>query len=237
MSKRRARSAYSTGIKKDPETGKNLCRWCEKPVTAPRRRTFCSEECVHEWKVRSDPGYVRMVVERRDKGICQGCSINVGFIEQFFRAYRTLKHQFTPIHPADYGRANKRHTFYSGHGTFRYIYDEDLIKWTGLTQDQWSHELSDRTRRLVARRLRRTARLMAREFWGQLPEWVQERFPDHRQYRWSAKHLWEADHIEEVADGGGECGLDNYQTLCLRCHWDKSAESRKKRNARKKKGS
>jgi 5-methylcytosine-specific restriction enzyme A len=29
---------------------------------------------------------------------------------------------------------------------------------------------------------------------------------------------WEADHLLPVAKGGGECGLENYRTLCLRCH-------------------
>lgn len=30
--------------------------------------------------------------------------------------------------------------------------------------------------------------------------------------------LWEADHILEVVNGGGECGIENYQTLCQPCH-------------------
>lgn len=29
---------------------------------------------------------------------------------------------------------------------------------------------------------------------------------------------WEADHIVPVAKGGGQCGLDNYRTLCTPCH-------------------
>lgn len=29
---------------------------------------------------------------------------------------------------------------------------------------------------------------------------------------------WEADHILSVSEGGGGCGLDNYQTLCNECH-------------------
>lgn len=37
-------------------------------------------------------------------------------------------------------------------------------------------------------------------------------------------HLWEADHILAVADGGGECDLNNYQTLCIPCHRKKTAE-------------
>jgi len=30
--------------------------------------------------------------------------------------------------------------------------------------------------------------------------------------------LWDAGHILPAADGGGECGLENIRTLCLRCH-------------------
>lgn len=34
---------------------------------------------------------------------------------------------------------------------------------------------------------------------------------------------WDADHILPVAEGGGECGLEGYQTLCPACHRAKSA--------------
>lgn len=34
--------------------------------------------------------------------------------------------------------------------------------------------------------------------------------------------LWQADHIIEVRDGGGGCDLDNFQTLCIPCHKDKT---------------
>lgn len=30
--------------------------------------------------------------------------------------------------------------------------------------------------------------------------------------------LWQADHRLAVAEGGGDCGLGNYRTLCLACH-------------------
>lgn len=32
------------------------------------------------------------------------------------------------------------------------------------------------------------------------------------------ENKWEADHIISVVEGGGGCLLDNYQTLCIRCH-------------------
>ena len=40
------------------DAGRALCRWCNLEVPSPRR-TFCSEWCVHEWRLRTDPGYVR----------------------------------------------------------------------------------------------------------------------------------------------------------------------------------
>ena len=38
---------------------------------------------------------------------------------------------------------------------------------------------------------------------------------------WIKKHgggLWDADHIIPVKNGGGQCGLDNLRTLCIKCH-------------------
>jgi 5-methylcytosine-specific restriction enzyme A len=46
--------------------------------------------------------------------------------------------------------------------------------------------------------------------------------------------LWEADHIIPVVEGGGCCGLEGYQTLCLKCHKLDTAELAK-RLANKKK--
>lgn len=55
--------------------GRILCRWCGLEV--PRgRRTFCSDYCVHEWRLRSNPGYLREQVKLRDRGVCAGCGVN-----------------------------------------------------------------------------------------------------------------------------------------------------------------
>jgi 5-methylcytosine-specific restriction protein A len=55
--------------------GRGLCRWCSLEV--PRGRyTFCSDFCVHEWKLRSQPAYLREKVFERDGGICAGCGVD-----------------------------------------------------------------------------------------------------------------------------------------------------------------
>jgi 5-methylcytosine-specific restriction protein A len=52
--------------------GRGLCRWCSLEV--PRGRyTFCSEFCVHEWKLRTQPAYLREKVFERDRGLCAFC--------------------------------------------------------------------------------------------------------------------------------------------------------------------
>lgn len=40
---------------------------------------------------------------------------------------------------------------------------------------------------------------------------------------------WEADHIVPVIEGGGECGLEGFRTLCLDCHHKETAELARRR--------
>ena len=55
--------------------GRGLCRWCSLEV--PRGRfTFSSAFCVHEWKLRSQPAYLREYVLLRDCGVCAGCGVD-----------------------------------------------------------------------------------------------------------------------------------------------------------------
>jgi 5-methylcytosine-specific restriction protein A len=51
---------------------RRACRWCRGEVTG-RRRTFCSDACVHEWRLRSSASYLRECVFERDRGICAIC--------------------------------------------------------------------------------------------------------------------------------------------------------------------
>lgn len=119
-----AAAGWSTGDLPRGPGGRFLCRRCQTEVPKGRT-TFCSKECVHEWKIRTDPGYLRYATYQRDKGICAKCSVDTG-----------------------------------------------------------------------ARRARGTG------------------------------HLWQADHVNPVIEGGGECGLDNVQTLCTACHKQETAALR-----------
>ena len=48
--------------------------------------------------------------------------------------------------------------------------------------------------------------------------WIVEEWPRTFSRRW-----WEMDHIYPVQHGGGCCGLDNLQTLCVPCHKKKTS--------------
>jgi 5-methylcytosine-specific restriction protein A len=112
--------AVKIGAPRGPN-GRLLCRRCS--VEVPEGRfTFCSAACVHEWKLRSQPTYLRRQVFKRDGGRCALC-------------------------PA-----------------------------------------------------------------------VQPSF----------RGAWDADHIVPVAEGGGECGLENMRTLCRPCHQRQTARLRQR---------
>lgn len=44
---------------------------------------------------------------------------------------------------------------------------------------------------------------------------------------------WEADHITPVIEGGGECGLEGYRTLCIPCHKKATAALRARMSRRR----
>jgi len=74
------------GLPKGPN-GRNVCRWCALEVPK-RRRTFRSEWCVHEWRLRTDMGYPRARVFERDKGLYAGCGVDT---ESAWRQIRRLR--------------------------------------------------------------------------------------------------------------------------------------------------
>lgn len=119
------------------QNGRALCRRCS--VEVPKgRKTFCSTACVHEWKLRTDPNYVRKQVFERDHGVCSGCGSDTMVMVE--------------------------------------------VRW-------------------------KRAR--------------------------GSGHLWQADHIVPVIEYGGECGLENYRTLCTTCHKRATSDLRQRMKARR----
>ncbi len=131
------------------ENGRPLCRWCELEILAKRRRTFCSDDCVHQHRLRTDPSYLRDQVFARDRGRCSLCHADTVAI------YNALK------------------------------------------------------------RSRGKARLAGLSFYGM--KTISSR-----------RSLWDADHIVPVAEGGGQCDLDNLRTLCVPCHREATAQLRQR---------
>ncbi len=102
---------------------------------------------MHEWKLRTDPAYLRSQVFARDHGVCALCGLDT----------------------------------------------------EALRKDK--------------RKLDYRARRQFEKDWG------------------SRRSLWDADHIVPVAEGGGECGLANMRTLCLKCHGTVTAALRRRLRA------
>ena len=142
----------------DPEAlprgpgGRCLCRECGQEVP-PRRRTFCGDACVEQWKMKTDPSFLRSRVWKRDKGRCAGCGLKA----------------------------------------------RDLEKGIALLREVLARQGKSK----VYGDIRKALKIQSRH------------------------SLWDADHVRPVVDGGGECGLETMQTLCLWCHREKTSDMRR----------
>ena len=153
----------------DPKTlptnaeGYRCCRYCSGSVKPPKR-TFCSANCVHEYKLRSNGNYLRQQVYLRDRGICAMCRLDT----------KELAKQLLLLRVDDPAR--------------------DLL--------------------LERNNINKTRKIKPRKNGG---------------------GLWDADHIISVKDGGGQCGLENIRTLCIKCHKLRTAISSSVTSSSKKK--
>ena len=158
LSEKKKRYRENTGFI-DPKTlpindeGYRCCRYCSGSVKPPKR-TFCSPNCVHQYKLRSNGSYLRHQVYLRDRGICAICGLDT----------KELARQLLLLRIDDPAR--------------------DLL--------------------LKQNNIHKTRKIKSRKNGG---------------------GLWDADHIICVKDGGGQCGLENIRTLCIKCHKLRTATS------------
>lgn len=69
--------------------GRPRCRKCQGEIAkGSGRRTFCSDSCVVEWKIRTQPEFAAERVLARDRGICALCSRDC---EALYRKIRVTK--------------------------------------------------------------------------------------------------------------------------------------------------
>jgi len=70
--------------------GTRWCRWCWSAVTPPRR-TWCSQECVHEYRLERDWNYIRSAVEKRDRGVCVLCGVDTAWLRNVILHLRAVE--------------------------------------------------------------------------------------------------------------------------------------------------
>lgn len=84
--RRKSAGGWIRKTKERGPNGRGICRWCRSEVPKGRR-TFCGDACVHEWRLRTDPGYLRAEVLKRDRGICAVCGLDT---LEFFRRFQLV---------------------------------------------------------------------------------------------------------------------------------------------------
>lgn len=211
--------------------GKPLCRWCSGSIPSGRRRTFCSDNCVHEARIRSDGSYIRECIKKRDGGICADCGLDTerfrldfsyllvlrsSGINRYDRTRRKVKKKYPNF------RFDHFHYFISQSEMDRRIAAGPEFRGpyhVPTTEDEKVLCLHRRLKKLAGARIARLIR--------EMPEF-KEFFSGHR------TSLYDADHIVPVEQGGSN-DLTNIATRCLRCHKLKSRLHAAER-ARKKRG-
>jgi 5-methylcytosine-specific restriction endonuclease McrA len=180
--------------------GVTVCSCGCGQIPKPPRQTWFSKACVDQWRSKNDPAFIRQQLKERDKGICAACGCDAQVEYQKYLASHKEASRLLRWFEDRRERENwlKRDP-------------SDLDPWKTSRHALWPEcNKGGKTcyKTLHAMRDLEISRL------GVLnPGWTTGR-----------KTAWDADHILEVVNGGGLCGLDNYQTLCHPCHKAKTAK-------------
>jgi 5-methylcytosine-specific restriction endonuclease McrA len=156
------------------------------------RLTFCSQKCVDQWTLRTRPAEARRQVELRDRGVCAVCGVDTQQIERLAKRLYLL-----------------------ANGAWR-------IAYGGVRTSVGVDDTALGTRLLCWHRYPSAAKAAMWLDWLQhmclwwFGYWV------YVHHDGLTPHLWEADHIVPVVEGGGASRdadpLVNLRTLCRHCH-------------------
>ncbi|NBQ70071.1 MAG: HNH endonuclease [Nitrosomonadaceae bacterium] len=70
--------------------GRWLCRCGCQQECQPPRRTFFSDDCVHNYLLRRSGSYLRKCVKKRDHGICAHCQLDCSAIQKEYRIAKKM---------------------------------------------------------------------------------------------------------------------------------------------------
>lgn len=254
MSTTRSRGAWTPTAPDGSNRGPNGRRYCKscaaysgEYVEIPAdRQVFCSTACWHHYAERNDPRYIREKVWRRDKGVCAICGLDTAGFAAAIEAGRIAHLR---IQQDDIARG---YVYYPHLPASQNTW----LKWLGVKAlgGQYTNVwipppfgvnlLALPREEALPRRYEQGAYclvgdLAASDAWRAFqgttrqtprgPRTVLEclGFPrSSRDAPW-----WDADHIVPVVEGGGECGLENYRTLCKPCHKRETAALARRRAA------
>lgn len=154
------------------------CSWCGTTELEKGRRSWCSQACVDQYKIRSDPGHIRQLVRQRDRGICAVCGCDA---DLEYRRWRGIRREVRRL--AEWL-------------AYRYRFNTHLVQ--GRVEFR-NRDMAD---------------------WLEIKKFTEDLLDRYCPGRWTDGRTtgWDADHIVPVAEGGGECDLENFRTLCHPCH-------------------
>lgn len=177
-----------------------VCRWCGK-VCPGRRTAWCSDDCVGEYTIRSSGSSARARVFERDGGACCACGLDTAELQERLRSMHNKLQQLAEKLADDYALTLAQ----------RYGSDEGVIRTRRSPEFRAGYDaIVEFMLEMIECGFSRCIGIVCSIAYGQIPAFT--------------RTLWEANHVTPVIFGGGMCGLDGLETLCVPCHNEDSQD-------------